>query len=203
MFGAALDAISAWASELGGVGLFILALLDSSFLSFPQVNDVLIIVLATQQPGLMPYYAAMTTVGSLLGCLFLYAAARRGGERFLRRRFAGSKVTRGLAFYQRHGVLAVLVPAILPAPTPFKLFVLLAGTSRMPVWRFCVAVVIGRSIRYFAQGYLAVRYGERAVEIVRDNAVAVGIAAASVALAIGIGYTLWKRYRARHPGSTA
>src|SRR5688500_5963013 len=157
MLGAFLDGIGAWASELGGVGLLLLALLDSSFLSFPQVNDVLLIVLATKQPALMPYYAAMTTIGSLAGCLLLYAAARQGGERLLRRRFADGKITRGLAFYQRHGLLAVIVPAILPAPMPFKLFVLLAGASGMSGWRFALAVVIGRSIRYFAQGFLAVQ----------------------------------------------
>ena len=75
-----LATIQEWATELGGVGLFIIALLDSSFLSFPQVNDMLIIVLSTKNPARMPYYAGMTTLGSLVGCFMLYAVVRRGGE---------------------------------------------------------------------------------------------------------------------------
>ena len=64
-------------------------LLDSSFLSFPQVNDILIIVLSTKYPARMPYYAGMTTLGSLVGCFMLYGVARRGGEAFLRKRLQG------------------------------------------------------------------------------------------------------------------
>ena len=74
-------AIQAWATSLGGPGLFVIAALDSSFLSFPQVNDLLIIVLSTKSPALMPYYAAMTTAGSLarlLHALRLCAERRRG-----------------------------------------------------------------------------------------------------------------------------
>ena len=80
MIAASSSTIQDWASELGGVGLFIIALLDSSFLSFPQVNDLLIIVLSTKYPARMPYYAGMTTLGSLIGCFMLYGVARRGGE---------------------------------------------------------------------------------------------------------------------------
>ena len=79
MFAEVFAAITAWATGLGGVGLFLIAALDSSFLSFPQVNDVLVIVLSAKYPERMPYYAGMTTAGSLVGCFALFAAARRGG----------------------------------------------------------------------------------------------------------------------------
>ena len=151
-----LTTIQEWASELGGVGLFIIALLDSSFLSFPQVNDLLIIVLSTKYPERMPYYAAMTTIGSLIGCFLLYGVARRGGEVFLRKRLKGRYVDRAITLYQRHGLLAVVVPALLPPPVPFKVFVLLAGAAAVSPVRFGLAVGIGRGIRYFGQGYLAV-----------------------------------------------
>ena len=59
--------IQAFAVAIGGPGLFIIAFLDSSFLSFPQVNDVLVIVLSAKYPERMPYYAGMTTLGSLVG----------------------------------------------------------------------------------------------------------------------------------------
>jgi membrane protein YqaA with SNARE-associated domain len=193
----ALSAIRQWASELGGVGLFIIAALDSSFLSFPQVNDLLIIFLSTRTPALMPYYAAMTTAGSLLGCFVLYGFAWRGGEVFLRKRFSSARVERGLALYQRHGLLAVVVPSLLPPPTPFKLFVLLAGAAKVSPWKFGLAVAIGRGIRYFGQGYLAVLYGEAAVALVQAHGRKVGVGLAAFALVIGVVYYLVSKRRRR------
>ena len=188
MLAALVARIQEWASGVGGAGLFIVAALDSSFLSFPQVNDLLIIFLSTRNPQWMPYYAAMTTAGSLLGCFVLYGLAWRGGDVFLRKRFSGARVERGLALYRRHGLLAVVVPSLLPPPTPFKLFVLLAGAARVSPWKFGGAIIIGRGIRYFGQGYLAVLYGERAAALVRQYGTTVGIALAVAAIAVGIGY---------------
>ncbi len=182
-----------WASEFGGIGLFVLAALDSSFLSFPQINDLLIIYLSTKSPALMPYYAAMTTAGSLLGCFVLYAFARRGGESFLRKRFSGKRVERGLELYQKHGLLAVVVPSLLPPPTPFKLFVLLAGAAGVSPWKFGAAIALGRGIRYFGQGYLAVLYGEAAAELVREHGSTVGIGLAVTAVVVGVIFYFVKK----------
>lgn len=186
--------IQGWASELGGVGLFVVAALDSSFLSFPQVNDLLIVVLSTKYPERMPYYATMTTLGSLVGCFALYAVARRGGEAVLRKRLKGRHVDRALAIYQRYGLLAVLVPSLLPPPMPFKVFVLLAGAASVSPVRFGLAVLIGRSIRYFGQGYLAVLYGEQAFEMLKQHGAEVGVALAVLAVVIGIT-VVWLRRR--------
>ena len=188
MLSTILKAIEEWASSVGGLGLFVVAALDSSFLSFPQVNDLLIMFLSTRTPALMPYYAGMTTAGSLVGCYVLYGLAWRGGEVFLRKRFSGPRVERGLALYQRHGLLAVVVPALLPPPMPFKLFVLLAGAARVSPWKFGAAVAIGRGIRYFGQGYLAVLYGEQAAAIVRENGTVVGVTLAILAIVLGVVY---------------
>ncbi|HEX2311822.1 MAG TPA: hypothetical protein VHH91_14015, partial [Vicinamibacterales bacterium] len=84
---ALLDAIRQWAQGVGGWGLFVIALLDSSFLSFPQVADALVLLQSARHPAHMAYYAGVTTLGSLAGCFLLYGAGRRGGEVFLRRRF--------------------------------------------------------------------------------------------------------------------
>jgi membrane protein YqaA with SNARE-associated domain len=180
-----ISTIQQWASELGGLGLFILATLDSSFLSFPQVNDLLIIVLSTKYPERMAYYAGMTVLGSLLGCFMLYGVARRGGEVFIRKRVKGKYADRAIALYQRHGLLAVVVPALLPPPVPFKVFVLLAGAAAVSPVRFGIAVGIGRGIRYFGQGYLAVRYGEQAAEFMKTHGTALGLGLAAAALVMG------------------
>lgn len=190
-----IASIQEWASELGGVGLFIIALLDSSFLSFPQVNDLLVIVLSTKFPERMPYYAGMTTVGSLIGCFLLYGVARRGGEVFLRKRLKGPYVDRAIALYQRHGLLAVVVPAVLPPPVPFKVFVLLAGAASVSPVRFGIAVAVGRGIRYFGQGYLAVLYGEQAAEFMKAHGTAIGIGLALAAVAIATAVVVLRRRR--------
>ena len=78
--------IEGLALALGGPGLFILSFLDSSFLSFPEVTDILIIVLVTKHPERFLWYTALPTIGSVMGCYVLYALARRGGEAFLRKR---------------------------------------------------------------------------------------------------------------------
>ena len=190
-----IASIQEWASELGGVGLFIIALLDSSFLSFPQVNDLLIIVLSTKSPERMPYYAGMTTMGSLIGCFVLYGVARRGGEVFLRKRLKGPHVDRAIALYQRHGLLAVVVPALLPPPVPFKVFVLLAGAAAVSPVRFGMAVAVGRGIRYFGQGYLAVLYGEQAAALMKAHGAAIGIGLAMAAILIATSLFLLRRRR--------
>lgn len=181
-----LSTIQDWAMTGGGIAMFVIALLDSSFLSFPQINDLLIIVLSTRNPSRMPYYAGMTTAGSLIGCFMLYFVARRGGEAFIRKRIKGKQVDRAIALYQKYGLLAVIVPALLPPPVPFKLFVLMAGAAAVSPLNFGVAILIGRGIRYFGQGYLAVLYGERAAEFMKQYGAQLGIGLAVTAVVIAI-----------------
>ena len=182
MIASLLTTIQHWATELGGVGMFVIALLDSSFLSFPQVNDLLIILLSTKYPARMPYYAGMTTLGSLIGCFMLYGVVRRGGESFLRKRMQGRYFDRAVTLYQKYGLMAVIVPALLPPPVPFKLFVLLAAAAAVSPVRFGIAIVIGRGIRYFGQGYLAVLYGERAADFMKEYGAQIGIGLAVTAV---------------------
>ncbi len=184
--GSILSAIQHWATALGGVGMFVIAMLDSSFLSFPQVNDLLIIVASTKNPERMPFYAGMTVAGSLIGCLALYVVARRGGEGFLRKRLKGKRVDRALGLYQKYGLLAVIVPSLLPPPVPFKLFVLMAGAAAVSPLKFSLAVVIGRSIRYFGEGYLATLYGERAADFMKQYGGEIGIGLAVLAVTVTV-----------------
>ena len=107
----------------------------------------------------------MATLGSLIGCFVLYAAGRKGGEVFLRRRFKAAHVDRAFALYSRFGMLVVLVPALLPPPAPFKIFVLLSGAAGLSPLAFGLAVAIGRGVRYFAQAWLAATYGDRAGDL--------------------------------------
>ena len=182
--------VEAFASSLGGPGLFLVAFLDSSFLSLPEVNDVLVVLMVTRNEALMPYYAAMATLGSITGCLVLYVLGRKGGEAILRRRFTGSRLEMAMGLFQRFGVLAIIVPALLPPPAPFKIFVLLSGVARVPWPKFCGAVAVGRGVRYFGEGLLAVRYGDQAIEFLSANGSLVSLVIAVLVLVGGGAYML-------------
>ena len=185
--------VQAFALSIGGPGLFFIAFLDSSFLSLPEINDILVIATVIEHPELMPYYAFMATAGSVTGCLVLYFLGRRGGDALLQRRFGGPRLERALRFSKKYGVLAVVVPAILPPPAPFKVFVLMAGVARVPLPQFAAAVAFGRGFRYFGEGWLAVRYGEQALQLLEENSRTVSIGVAVAVLVLGLGYYLIRR----------
>jgi membrane protein YqaA with SNARE-associated domain len=190
-----LSWVQGLAFALGGPGVFLIALLDSSFLSFPQVVDLLIVVLVTHHKERMIYYAGLATLGSIAGCFLLYYVGRVGGEAFVRRRFHERHVDRALAVFQKYGLLAIAVPSILPPPIPFKPFVLIAGITRVRPRDFFLAVAIGRGVRYFGEGLLAVWYGERAADFLRENAQGVSIVVATLVVLIVGGWLFFRTRR--------
>jgi len=194
--GRIVSRIRGLALTLGAPGLFIVAFLDSSFLPLPGITDVLLVVMVTRHPAGMLLYVAATVAGSIAGCLVLHYLGRKGGEAFVRKRFTGDKTERAMATLRRHGVMAVLVPCLLPPPAPFKIFVLLAGVVGISASRLATAIAIGRGVRYLALGLLAVQYGERATAYVRENGSVVSLAAVA-AVAAGFGaYVVWAKGRA-------
>jgi membrane protein YqaA with SNARE-associated domain len=192
--------IRALALTLGGPGLFLVAFLDSSFLPLPGITDVLLVVTVARNPAGMLWYVATTVAGSIAGCLALHGLGRKGGEAFVRKKFTGEKIERAMAALQRNGVMAVLVPCLLPPPAPFKIFILLAGVVGISAARLATALAIGRGVRYLVLGVLAVTYGERAMAYAREHGTSVSLAAAGV-VALGFAaYLLWRRGRAGKPG---
>ena len=189
--------VRALALTLGAPGLLLVAFLDSSFLPLPGITDILLIVLVTRRPELMLLYVVATVAGSLAGCLVMHYIGKKGGDALVRRRFATAKIERAMASLRRYGVMAVLIPALLPPPAPFKIFLLLAGAVGIPATRFAAAIAIARGVRYLALGFLAVRYGTRAQTYFRENGALVSLVVAA-ALAAGFAlYLLWRRANAR------
>src|SRR4029077_999821 len=142
------------------------------------VNDLLLMTFAINQPSDTLKFAALTTLGSVIGCALLYAVGRKGGHTFLHKTFSSERLARVESWYQRHGVLAVIVPSLLPPPFPFKIFVLSAGTFGISWPQFLTAVTIGRGIRYLTGGILAVSWGPAAIQFVQKNYGKVGLALA-------------------------
>jgi membrane protein YqaA with SNARE-associated domain len=188
-----IEAIRAWALGVGGLGLFLIALLDSSFLSFPQVADALVLLQSAHHPARLAVYAGAATIGSILGSLLLFRVGRTGGDAFLVRRFPARHVERAVRFYKRFGIFAVLVPALLPPPAPLKLFVLLSGAAGMSPLTFAAGIGIGRGIRYFGQAYLAARYGDRAGAWLAHYGPVVATVLALAAITIALVW--WMRHR--------
>jgi membrane protein YqaA with SNARE-associated domain len=181
--------IYGFALAIGGPGLFVIAFLDSSFVSLPQINDLLVVLMVTQNKAWMLYYALMATLGSIAGCYLIYYLAEKGGEAFMRkRRRPGPTTERVLALYKRHGLLALMVPALLPPPAPFKLFVLMAGVAGVPPVQFIAAIGVARGLRYLILGMLAIWYGDLALEYMRTHGRAVALTLIGILL---LGVTAW------------
>ena len=160
--------IVAFAGTLGAPGLFLISFLDSSVLTFPVINDLLLIELSIEHPARMPLYAFMAAAGSVLGCLLLYFIARKGGEALFHRK-AGKRAAVIRHWVEQNGFIGMLMAALLPPPTPFKIFVFAAGVFEVRLWSFTAAISLARAIRYFGMGYLAVRYGNDALPFLKDH----------------------------------
>lgn len=188
--------VQGFALALGAPGLFLVAFLDSSFLSLPEVADLLLVWMVTQHPFRMVLYATMATLGSIAGCYAIFAIARKGGEALVRRRFHERHVDRSLELFQKYGVWTIIVPALLPPPAPFKIFVLMAGVASMPSARFIVAVVIGRGLRYFAMSVLALMYGKAAIGFLNENLRPLAWGAMALS-GLAVLYWIWRVRRRR------
>jgi membrane protein YqaA with SNARE-associated domain len=178
------ESVRGLGSVAAGFGLFMVAFFDSSLLSLPEINDLLLIYFGTQVPSKAYYYALMTVLGSASGASLLYWVARWQGYGFLKKRFSDGKIDSVFRLFDRYGALAIAVPAILPPPFPFKIFVLSSGVFGVPYSRFLAAILLGRSFRYFGEAFLAVRFGEVAITFLRENATRVLL---GTLLVLGIG----------------
>jgi membrane protein YqaA with SNARE-associated domain len=178
--------IVAVAGALGAPGLFLISFLDSSVLTFPVINDLLLIELSIQKPLRMPLYAAMAMTGSVLGCVLLYFIAKKGGEAFFRKK-AGQRGQVIREWVVKNGFGGMLAAALLPPPTPFKIFVFAAGVFGVPLSSFVSAIALARAIRYFGIGYLATKYGEQAMPFIAQHKLQV---AAGVIAFVVVSYGL-------------
>jgi membrane protein YqaA with SNARE-associated domain len=152
---------------LGGPGIFLLAFLDSSVLSFPVVIDLLVMEQSIAHPARMPYLAAMAVAGSLCGCILLYWLAWRGGEAFYHR--LSQKTSAHLRrWMERNAFVCIFAASLLP-PMPFKPFIILAGVLEVHARTFASAVITGRGVRYLGEGWLAIHYGPQSIHFVEAH----------------------------------
>lgn len=188
-------AVGEWADGAGGLGVFVLAVLDSSLLALPNATDALIMYLSIKDPGWWWYYAAMGVAGVVIGSWPLYVVARRGGQAFLGRQLTRARSSGLLGLYERSAFVGLAGPAFLPAPFPLKVFVLLAGAAVYPVWRVMAALTLGRGARHVLEAGLAAAYRDDAVRAFDRWGPSLAIAMMALATAFCVALLLWYRRR--------
>jgi membrane protein YqaA with SNARE-associated domain len=175
--------------------MVLIGALDSSLLSLPEINDYLVVGRCIKYPTAVFYFPLFAALGSVLGCWLLYTLMRRGGQALLRKRFKTESIKKVERAYERYGFLAIAIPAVLPPPLPFKIFVATAGTLEYPRWKFLLTVMLARSFRYYVEGILAVFYGRRVLLFMRDNGLVIVSVVAAIALLVFLIYSIVNRRR--------
>jgi membrane protein YqaA with SNARE-associated domain len=152
-----------WAllKPLGAWGVLGVAALDGAFLGLPV--DAVVASYVYQDRSRFVLYALMASAGSALGSIVIYVIGYKGGEELLRKRIPPARFAKIHAAFDKHPFWSLMLPAMLPPPTPFKLFVLAAAVSEMGFPRFLLAIFSGRMVRFLALGLLTIKFGPNVV----------------------------------------
>ncbi|MGA2610411.1 MAG: VTT domain-containing protein [Terriglobia bacterium] len=194
--------IAALVRHLGGLGLFLLAIVDSTPIPTFGGLDILTAILAARQREPWYYYAAVATAGSVIGAYFTFRMARKAGLDYLNRKFGKRKVARLLKYFQRWGTGALVVSTVIPLPFPTSSFFAAAGVLDYPLRTFIVVVALGRAVRYGAIAAIASHYGRRFVVGLRHLGQHSGwllAIAAAVVIATTAAIVLRKRLQSSRP----
>jgi len=151
--------------QFGVGGLFVVSILDS--LPFPTFSgpDILLIILASRNRERWYAYAAIATIGSLIGAFFTYRVARKAGQAYIDKKFKGGKVKAVLKLYKRWAGGALFASCAVPVPFPTGVLFASAGVSNYPLPKFLGITLVGRGIRYAAVALIAEHYGRHIIRI--------------------------------------
>jgi membrane protein YqaA with SNARE-associated domain len=155
--------VANWLRQLGGMGLVLLGLADNSVVPLPGSVDVLTLYLAARNHPLWWYYAAMATIGAVVGGYITYSLARKGGKEAFERKMSKKRALKVFARFERWGFGAVAVPALLPPPFPIVPFLLAAGALQYSRKKFVAALALGRAVRFMIVAGLGAIYGRHIV----------------------------------------
>jgi len=186
--------------RMGGPGLLALGILDSSFLFAPLGNDLLVVALASHYHSVLRvlYYAVMSTIGSLLGCLLVDVVLRRAGEKGLEKHLPPRRLAYVKNKVSRSAASALVIASLAPPPFPFTPFVMAAAALQYPRKRMLVVIGASRMVRFTSLGILAFFYGARILKWAEAPAVQgflVGLIVLSTVGSAISGYGWIKRSR--------
>jgi membrane protein YqaA with SNARE-associated domain len=178
--------------KLGFGGAAAVALLDSS--SIPVPMDAIIGVWVWNDKPHFWLYCVMAAIGSAVGGLVPYGIGRAGGELFLLKRINRERFEQLRDRFERQEFLAVMIPSMLPPPTPWKIFVFAAGVFEMRVLPFMISVFCGRLVRWLVLSLLVLKLGPGAVGLVAHHALKAFLVLVAAALVV-FGFWWLKRKR--------
>ena len=187
--------IAAALLQLGGFGLLILGVLDSSILFVPLGNDLLVIVMTAQHPSRLFYYAAMATAGSVLGTLIVDALARKGGEKGLEERVDPGRLHKVQRAVEGKAAWVLAAAAIIPPPFPYKIFVAAAAALQYPRNKLLAVTAAARMARFTAAGALAVRFGTEILELAKSPSVRYSVMALVVLSLAGSAFSIYRIFK--------
>lgn len=153
--------------HLGAVGLFFLAILDSSPMPTFGGLDILTAILAARHREPWYLYAGAATAGSVIGAYLTFRMARRAGLAYLQKKFGERRVSKLLKYFERWGTGALVVSTLIPFPFPTSAFFAIAGVLDYPVRTFVIVVTVARSARYAAIAGISSYYGRHFVSGLR------------------------------------
>jgi len=155
-----LAKLTAMLVAYGPAGILVLAFIDSAGIPVASGMDALVILVAAKAPSHAIFAASMGVLGSLIGNLVLFMAARTGARRFIKDVPQPGDKRRFREWFRRYGLLTVFIPALLPIPLPLKVFVISAAAFGTSLRTFLLVIVLARSIRYYGEAYLGLKLGK-------------------------------------------
>jgi len=153
--------------HLGALGLFFLAILDSTPIPTLGGPDILMAILAASHRNPWYEYAAVATAGSVIGAYLTFRIARTAGSAYMNSKFGAGKVSAGLKLFEKWGTGALAASSAVPFPFPTSMFFAAAGASNYPVARYLAIVSVGRAARYSAIAIVADLYGRHFIRVLR------------------------------------
>lgn len=182
-----------WAvlKPLGAWGVFAIAGIDASFLGMPL--DAVVATYVYQNPHRFLLYVIMASAGSAMGSIVLYIIGYKGGEVVLERKMSKAKFDKIRASFDRHEFWALMLPAMMPPPFPFKLFVLAAAAFEMRFTHFLLAIFAGRFVRFTILAVLTINFGPEAINIMRRLFLNHMPLVVGVVLAVIVALLIWRR----------
>ena len=179
-------------SHLGGFGLLLLGVLDSSFLFLPLGNDLLLVALTAQYRNRWPYYVLLATAGSTLGCLAVDVVSRKGGEEGLKKRLSQRRFAYVKRRIAKRANLALALASLAPPPFPFTAVVAAAAAFDYPRRKLIAAIAISRAARFTITSLLALWFGPRILRLAETPAVERSVVIFAAVCMIGSGISIFR-----------